>query len=46
MLVKRTAKSQITLPRNRADEVRARLAQLAIEDKDVQAAVIWAREVE
>jgi hypothetical protein len=31
------------LQRSRADEVRARLAQLSIEEKDVKAAVSWAR---
>jgi hypothetical protein len=32
------------LQRSRADEVRARLAQLGIEEQDVTAAVSWARE--
>ncbi len=32
------------LQRSRADEVRARLAQLGIEEQDVTAAVPWARE--
>lgn len=32
------------LQRSRAEEVRARLAQLGIEEEDVTAAVSWARE--
>jgi hypothetical protein len=32
------------LRRSRADEVRARLAQLGIDEQDVTAAVSWARE--
>lgn len=32
------------LRRSRADEVRARLAQLGIDDQDVTAAVSWARQ--
>jgi hypothetical protein len=32
------------LQRSRADEVRARLAQLGIDEADVTAAVSWARE--
>ncbi len=32
------------LQRSRADEVRAQLAQLGIEEQDVAAAVSWARE--
>jgi hypothetical protein len=32
------------LQRSRADEVRARLVQLGIEEQDVTAAVSWARE--
>jgi hypothetical protein len=32
------------LQRSRADEVRARLAQLGIDEQDVTAAVSWARE--
>jgi hypothetical protein len=31
------------LQRSRADEVRARLAQLGIDEQDVKAAVSWAR---
>ena len=31
------------LQRSRADEVRARLAQLGIEEKDIRSAVSWAR---
>ncbi|MGC2402708.1 MAG: hypothetical protein WA510_23150 [Acidobacteriaceae bacterium] len=31
------------LQKSRADEVRARLAQLGIDDKDVTSAVSWAR---
>jgi hypothetical protein len=31
------------LKKSRADEVRARLAQLGIDDEDVTAAVSWAR---
>ncbi len=34
------------LQRSRADEVRARLAQLGIDEEDVKAAVSWARENE
>ena len=34
------------LQKSRADEVRARLAQLGIEEKDVDNAVSWARETE
>ena len=34
------------LQRSRADEVRARLAQLGIDESDVTAAVSWARENE
>ncbi len=34
------------LQRSRADEVRARLAQLGIDELDVTAAVSWARETE
>jgi hypothetical protein len=34
------------LQRSRADEVRAKLAQLGIEDQDVTAAINWARETE
>jgi len=71
MLVKKTTKNQITLPKtvitrfagveyfdvstdgeciilrplqkSRADEVRARLAELGIDEGDVAAAVSWAR---
>jgi hypothetical protein len=32
------------LRRSRADEVRARLAQLGIDERDVTTAVSWARE--
>jgi len=74
MLVKRTSKNQITLPKkiadrfpgveyftvtqhgnrivleplepSRADEVRARLAKLGIDEQDVAKAVAWARERE
>jgi hypothetical protein len=34
------------LQKSRADEVRARLAQLGIDEPDVKAAVSWARENE
>jgi len=34
------------LHRSRVEEVRARLAQLGIDDHDVSAAVSWARETE
>ncbi len=34
------------LQMSRADEVRAQLAQLGIEEQDVAAAVAWARETE
>lgn len=74
MLVKKTTKNQITLPKkiadqypgvdyfmvtqrgktivleplepSRADEVRARLAKLGIDEEDVAKAVAWARERE
>jgi hypothetical protein len=74
MLVKKTVKNQITLPKlvaarfsgvehfevstdgtciilrplqkSRAYEVRALLAQLGIEERDVEAAASWAREAE
>ena len=32
------------LQKSRADEVRARLAQLGVEEQDIAAAVAWARE--
>ncbi len=34
------------LQKSRVDDVRARLAQLGIEEKDVETAVSWAREAE
>jgi bifunctional DNA-binding transcriptional regulator/antitoxin component of YhaV-PrlF toxin-antitoxin module len=34
------------LQKSRADEVRARLAELGIEEQDVAAAISWAREAE
>ncbi len=74
MLVKKTSKNQVTLPKkiadrfpgveyftvtqsgrrivleplepSRADEVRARLAKLGIDEADVAKAVAWARERE
>jgi hypothetical protein len=52
MLAKKTIKNQITdgecivlrpLQKSRADEVRAKLAELGIGEEDVTSAVSWAR---
>lgn len=46
MLTKRTSKNQITLrplQRSRADDVRAKLDQLGIEEQDIVDAIAWAR---
>jgi hypothetical protein len=43
VLAKKTPKNLIT---RGADEVRERLAQLGIEERDVTAAVTWSRETE
>jgi hypothetical protein len=47
MTTRKKAEKQIKLPKavSRADKVRARLAQLGIEERDVNAAVLRARKV-
>ena len=44
MRAKRTAKTQLTPPKVAADAVRAKLAELGIDEKDVAAAIGWARQ--
>jgi hypothetical protein len=49
MPTKKMADKRVTLakvPVSRADEVRARLAKIGIDERDVAAAVSWARENE
>jgi hypothetical protein len=45
MTPRKKAEKRITIPRmpNRADDVRARLAQIGIDESDITAAVSWAR---
>jgi hypothetical protein len=43
MLAKTTSKKQLTLPKSAAGAVRAKLAELELNEKDVASAVAWAR---
>jgi hypothetical protein len=48
MTTNRKAEKLVTLAEasaSRADEVRARLAEIGIDKRDVTAAVLWAREI-
>jgi hypothetical protein len=48
MTAKKKAEKRITIPKapvHRADDVRARLTQVGIDERDVTAAVSWARKV-
>jgi hypothetical protein len=48
MTDRKKSEKQITLPTapvGRADDVRARLAKIGIDERDVTAAVLWAREI-
>jgi hypothetical protein len=43
MPAKTTSKKQLTLPKSRVGVVRAKLAELELNEKDIAGAVAWAR---